>query len=321
MCLPRSQVRCVRSDRVRSISWIRAKGPTRWLLLLFALIVLWQLPLSLRASATDVPEGGRADLLNLSKQLFAAQRGRMSGQPGWLARTDFDWQIDDRGLSGGSLATRVPLYLNDTETVSWMGFSRLEVSHREKTLLNNGVAWRGVTADKDRFWELNGFHDVQLPTSHQRVGLGFRLESSAYTLKAQAYRSLTGKRLNDYGAMESASNGLDLRFESLLPHLPWAKVGTRFSVWETADAAHGHQEGHSFVRLSPLSFLTLEGSYADTSWSLPEARLDVRLRWELGREKPPEPTPLLSREAFGYEGDYTHALTAPTPRKNHFSLH
>ena len=118
----------------------------------------------------------------------------------------------------------------NTNFFTQISFSNRDVSSHERYIANIGLGYRFLTEDKSMMIGFNSFYDADLTEGHQRASIGFEASASTLEFNFNQYYALTGRQKvikensADY-VEEQAVGGIDYRFASQLPYMPWAEIG------------------------------------------------------------------------------------------------
>ena len=126
------------------------------------------------------------------------------------------------------LAVRDIEKTENTNFFTQISFHNSDVSGNERYIGNVGLGYRFLTEDKSMMIGFNSFYDADLTEGHKRASLGFEAKASTLEFNLNQYHALTGmqKTINENSASytdEQALGGMDYRFASQLPHMPWAE--------------------------------------------------------------------------------------------------
>ena len=117
----------------------------------------------------------------------------------------------------------------NTNFFTQISFSNRDVSSHERYIGNVGLGYRFLTEDKSMMIGFNSFYDADLTEGHQRASIGFEARASTLEFNLNQYHVMTGMRktINENSASytdEQVLGGLDYRFASQMPYMPWAEV-------------------------------------------------------------------------------------------------
>ena len=126
------------------------------------------------------------------------------------------------------LAVRDIEKTENTNFFTQISFHNSDISGNERYIGNVGLGYRFLTDDESMMIGFNSFYDHDLTEGHKRASLGFEAKASTLEFNLNQYHALTGmqKTINENSASyteEQALGGLDYRFASQLPHMPWAE--------------------------------------------------------------------------------------------------
>ena len=117
----------------------------------------------------------------------------------------------------------------NTNFFTQISFSNRDVSSHERYIANIGLGYRFLTDDESMMIGFNSFYDSDLTEGHKRASIGFEAKASTLDFNFNQYHALTGmqKTINENSASytdEQAVGGLDYRFASQMPYMPWAEI-------------------------------------------------------------------------------------------------
>ena len=117
----------------------------------------------------------------------------------------------------------------NTNFFTQISFRNIDVSDSERYIGNVGLGYRFLTEDESMMIGFNSFYDHDLTDGHKRASLGFEARASTLDFNFNQYHALTGmqKTINENSANyteEQAVGGLDYRFASQMPYMPWAEI-------------------------------------------------------------------------------------------------
>ena len=144
------------------------------------------------------------------------------------------------------LAVRDIEKTENTNFFTQISFHNSDVSGNERYIGNVGLGYRFLTDDESMMIGFNSFYDHDLTEGHKRASLGFEAKASTLEFNLNQYHALTGmqKTINENSASyteEQALGGLDYRFASQLPHMPWAEFSWTGYQIESDKAAENIQ--------------------------------------------------------------------------------
>ena len=122
--------------------------------------------------------------------------------------------------------------IDKTESTNFftqISFVNKDISGVNRYVGNVGLGYRFLTEDKSMMIGFNSFYDADLTEGHKRASLGFEAKASTLEFNLNQYYALTGmqKTINENSASytdEQALGGMDYRFASQMPYMPWAEV-------------------------------------------------------------------------------------------------
>ena len=121
--------------------------------------------------------------------------------------------------------------IDKTESTNFftqISFVNKDISGVNRYVGNVGLGYRFLTDDESMMIGFNSFYDSDLIEGHKRASIGF--EAKAYTLEFNfnQYHALSQmqkvKTEKGNTIEEQALGGLDYRFASQLPYMPWAEI-------------------------------------------------------------------------------------------------
>ena len=144
------------------------------------------------------------------------------------------------------LAVRDIEKTENTNFFTQISFHNSDISGNERYIGNVGLGYRFLTDDESMMIGFNSFYDHDLTEGHKRASLGFEAKASTLEFNLNQYHALTGMKstINENSASyteEQALGGLDYRFASQLPHMPWAEFSWTGYQIESDKAAENIQ--------------------------------------------------------------------------------
>ena len=118
----------------------------------------------------------------------------------------------------------------NTNFFTQISFTNTDVADNERYIGNVGLGYRFLTEDKSMMIGFNSFYDHDITEGHKRASIGFEASASTLEFNLNQYYALTGmqkvikENSSDY-VEEQALGGLDYRFASQMPYMPWAEIG------------------------------------------------------------------------------------------------
>jgi len=117
----------------------------------------------------------------------------------------------------------------NTNFFTQISFTNTDISGNERYIGNVGLGYRFLTEDESMMIGFNSFYDHDLHYGHKRASIGFEARASTLDFNFNQYHALTGmqKTINENSANyteEQAVGGLDYRFASQMPYMPWAEI-------------------------------------------------------------------------------------------------
>ena len=126
------------------------------------------------------------------------------------------------------LAVRDIEKTENTNFFTQISFSNVDVSGQERYIGNVGLGYRFLTDDESMMIGFNSFYDSDLTEGHKRASIGFEAKASTLEFNFNQYHALSQmqKVKTEKGPTieEQALGGLDYRFASQLPYMPWAEI-------------------------------------------------------------------------------------------------
>jgi len=204
--------------------------------------------------------------------------------PGWLKRTEVEFDITHNSKPEFSLLTVQPLfqsedYLNTLFTQGRFAYGR---SGDRKTF-NIGFGYRRLVFGEGLMLGANTFFDYEAPFDHRRVGAGGEIRSGPLELNVNYYDAISRKVKADGGAHERALDGYDLELGVQIPYLPWARLFGKYFYWDTVEVAKNIRGQRIGLRLRPLPFIEAEVGYTDDNFNKAATFVHIRLSFGLGR--------------------------------------
>ena len=184
-----------------------------------------------------------------------------------------------------------------------------EKNNDERIVANLGIGKRILSEDKTLLTGFNAFIDYD-DNDNARTSIGFEMRSAVLELTYNKYIRL------DDGDKEKVLDGYDLRLDSQIPYMHWAKVFVNSYEWDGRDRADikGRQIG-SDLKLSPS--LQFEFSHDDKDLSGLEDEWSAQLTFvHPPRKGPTLQDGLLSSSAFSESRDMSDSLLTKVKRDN-----
>lgn len=227
---------------------------------------------------------GSAALGAARSVLGAGIRDFLKDMPGWLKRTEVEFDIAKYSKPEFSLLTVQPLfqsedYWNTLFTQGRFAYGRLG----DRKTFNLGFGYRRLVLGEGLMLGANTFFDYEAPFDHRRVGIGGEIRSGPLELNVNYYNAISGKVKADRGAHERALDGYDLELGAQVPYLPWARVFGKYFYWDTVAVAKNVQGQRVGLRLRPLPFIEVEVGYTDDNFNPAATFVHIRLSFGLGR--------------------------------------
>jgi hypothetical protein len=124
----------------------------------------------------------------------------------------------------------------NTNFFTQISFTNTDISGNERYIGNVGLGYRFLTEDKSMMIGFNSFYDHDITEGHKRASIGFEASASTLEFNFNQYYALSGmqnvikENSADY-VEEQAVGGLDYKFSSQLPYMPWAEIGWTGYQW------------------------------------------------------------------------------------------
>ena len=138
-----------------------------------------------------------------------------------------------------------------TNLFTQISFRNIDVGDNERYIGNVGLGYRFLTDDQSMMIGFNSFYDHDITEGHKRASIGFEASASTLEFNLNQYYALTGmqKVLQENKTSyveEQALGGIDYRFASQLPYMPWAEVSwTGYQI--TSDNATDDVKGDIYT--------------------------------------------------------------------------
>ena len=166
--------------------------------------------------------------------------------------------------------------IDKTESTNFftqISFTNTDISDNERYIGNVGLGYRFLTEDKSMMIGFNSFYDHDITEGHKRASIGFEASASTLEFNFNQYYALSGmqKTIKENSAdsvEEQAVGGLDYKFSSQLPYMPWAEIGFTGYNW-TSDKATNDVKGDIYSLGLALT---------------PSLQLDLRKDQQIGAE-------------------------------------
>ena len=121
--------------------------------------------------------------------------------------------------------------IDKTESTNFftqISFVNKDISGVNRYVGNVGLGYRFLTDDESMMIGFNSFYDSDLTEGHKRASIGFEAKASTLEFNFNQYHALSQmqKVKTEKGPTieEQALGGLDYRFASQLPYMPWAEI-------------------------------------------------------------------------------------------------
>jgi len=152
--------------------------------------------------------------------------------PGWLQRTEFEWNLREDNKPDGSILTVQPLYQSDSlgDTI----FTQISVARNHpfgeaRTTTNLGIGYRKLLLDNSILVGANTFYDHEWKRGHSRIGLGVETRWNNFDFYANYYDAISGTKYEvQQNTSEKALDGYDAELASQIPFLPSARVRAKY---------------------------------------------------------------------------------------------
>lgn len=216
--------------------------------------------------------------------LGAGFKGLFPDVPGWLKRTEVEFDITQDSKPEFSLLTVQPLsqskdYWNTLFTQGRFAYGR----EGDRKTFNLGFGYRRLVLGEGLMLGANTFFDYEAPFDHRRVGFGAEIRSGPLELNVNYYNAISHRVKADSGAHERALDGYDLELGAQIPYLPWARVFGKYFYWDTVAKAKNVQGQRVGLRLRPFPLGEVEVGYTDDNFNKAATFVQIRLSFGLGR--------------------------------------
>lgn len=169
----------------------------------------------------------------------------------------------------------------------------------DRTTINVGLGYRYLTDNALALYGLNSFYDLQMPTGHQRSGLGAEFRTSAFEMNANYYMPMTGWRDVSAAYEEKALEGYDAEIGGQVPYMPWAWAFAKAYRYESEIADTQNTTGTQLsLRLRPLQNIEVEGGLTNDNTATPRQFVRVSYRIAFGEPNTVTKKSMFSSRAF-----------------------
>lgn len=145
--------------------------------------------------------------------LGAGFKSFLTDAPGWLKRTEVEFDITKYSKPEFSLLTVQPLFQSEDYLNTLFTQGRAAYGRDGRTTLNIGFGYRRLVFGEGLMLGANTFFDYEIPFDHRRVGVGGEIRSGPLELNVNHYNAISGKLNVNKGAFERALDGYDLELE------------------------------------------------------------------------------------------------------------
>jgi hypothetical protein len=174
-----------------------------------------------------------AGLGAVSSLLGAGFTSFLQDAPGWLKRTEVEFDITEMSKPEFSILTVQPLTQSTDYLNTLFSQGRIAYGRDGRTTLNLGSGYRRLVLREGLMLGVNAFFDYESPFDHRRVGLGSEIRSGPLELNVNYYNAISHKLKADSGTHERALDGYDLELGAQIPYLPWARLFGKYFYWDT----------------------------------------------------------------------------------------
>jgi len=154
--------------------------------------------------------------------------------PEWVQRTEVTGNFNLSGWRGLEVTTVQPLWQpEDKRSVLFtqLSFTNYRMFDRQRFAGNAGIGYRQLLMGDKLLLGGNGFYDHEFVQGHHRVGLGAEVKYGPLDFSTNGYVGLNQRSTSD-GSVERVPNGLDVELGAQVPYLPWAKIYSKYYVWD-----------------------------------------------------------------------------------------
>lgn len=226
---------------------------------------------------------GSAALGAARSLLGAGFKSFLTDAPGWLKRTEVEFDITKYSKPEFSLLTVQPLFQSEDYLNTLFTQGRAAYGRDRRTTLNIGFGFRRLVFGEGLMLGANTFFDYEMPFDHRRVGVGGEIRSGPLELNVNHYNAISHKVKADGGAFERALDGYDLELGAQIPYLPWARLFGKYFYWDTVAQAKNIQGQRIGLRLRPFPLGEIEVGYTDDNFNPAATFVHIRISIGLGR--------------------------------------
>lgn len=222
--------------------------------------------------------------LGAARSLLGAGIGSfLKDAPGWLKRTEVEFDITKYSKPEFSLLTVQPLFQSEDYLNTLFTQGRVAYGRDGRTTLNIGFGFRRLVFGEGLMLGANTFFDYEAPFDHRRVGVGGEIRSGPLELNVNHYNAISHKVKADGGFFERALDGYDLEVGAQIPYLPWARLFGKYFYWDTVEKAKNIQGQRVGLRVRPVPLVEVEVGYTDDNFNRAATFVNIRLSFGLGR--------------------------------------
>ena len=165
----------------------------------------------------------------------------------------------------GSIMIVRPYSVKEDSVIFYQAqFNSYHVLGDTRQSLNYGVGKRFLSADKNYFWGLNTFVDLDIE-SNSRLGFGSEFKASAFDISGNYYLDIMGGGNQVATNTERVLDGYDFNISGQVPYLPWLNVNFNNYVWKSEKLTED-SEGQVYTGSLYISNnITMELGYDDNN--------------------------------------------------------
>ncbi|ADZ69105.1 Soluble lytic murein transglycosylase and regulatory protein [Polymorphum gilvum SL003B-26A1] len=233
-----------------------------------------------------VGDGEASDLvteLAFSGVRAAAEAARSTGAASdlhALAHLELDYTLSSSGRPIWSAIAVQPLY--ETGDSHHSAFAQLGMTREAAaSTYNAGLAYRGLTPDRQWLIGPNAFFDYSTQRSHTRFSIGLDAKSERFGLSANRYFRLKDWKDSRFGYEERALSGYDLEISGRLPGAPNVELFARQFLW-WRDGETNLTGRQYAVEYSPVPVLRMRLALVDPNDASRYAEAGTQLRYRFG---------------------------------------
>ena len=182
--------------------------------------------------------------------------------------------------------------------------------------LNYGVGKRFLSADKNSFWGVNTFVDLDIE-SNSRLGFGSEFKASTFDISGNYYLDVLGGG-NQVGTnTERVLDGYDFNVSGQVPYLPWMNINYNNYVWKKEKNTQDSKGEIYTGTLNVTNNITMEVGYDDNN--IIEENAFVKLIYIHGGPERPTMDDGISSVAF-QDSDVSEKMLTKVKRSNIITL-